>query len=92
MFLPKYNGSHLEYCAYEKYLKEAAAKVLNRRVTAHTLRHTHASILLGQGISVDAISRRLGHENSKITREIYLHITEQLKERDNAEMENAKII
>lgn len=44
---------------------------------------THASLLLEQGVSVDTISRRSGHENSRITREIYLYVTEKLKERDN---------
>ena len=57
-------------------------------MTSHVLRHTHASLLLAEGISIDTISRRLGHENSKITREIYLHVTEKLKEKDNSTLKN----
>jgi integrase len=45
-----------------------------------------------QGVSIDTISRRLGHENSQITREIYLHVTEKLKERDNEEIAKVKIM
>lgn len=45
----------------------------------HDLGHTHASLLLEQGVSIDTISRRLGHENSVITRKIYLHVTKNLK-------------
>lgn len=37
----------------------------------------YAHSIVSQGVDVDAIARRLGHENSKITKEIYLHITQQ---------------
>ena len=36
-----------------------------------------------QGVPLDVISRRLGHKSSQITREIYVHITEELQRRDN---------
>ncbi len=52
---------------------------LHRTITPHALRHTHASLLMEQGINIDIIFGRLGHENSSITREIYLHVTEKLK-------------
>lgn len=58
----------------------------------HELRHTHTSLLLEQGVSIDTISRRLGHENSRITREIYLHVTEKLKERDNEQLARISLL
>jgi integrase len=73
----------LEYYAFKKYLKKITLESIDHEITPHALRHTHASLLLEQGVSIDVISRRLGHENSKITREIYLHVTEKLKEKDN---------
>lgn len=79
-------GGRINYFSYEKYLKESAENILGRRITAHALRHTHASLLLAEGVSIDTISRRLGHENSKITREIYLHVTQKLTEQDNASL------
>ena len=82
LFLFDKNGFYIDYYAYNKYLKENALKVLGREITPHTLRHTHASLLMEQGIPIDVISRRLGHENSKITKEIYLHVTKKLKEKD----------
>lgn len=84
-------GSRVEYNSFEKFLRENS-KNIDKRVTAHILRHTHASFLLAEGISVDTISRRLGHENSKITREIYLHVTEKLKENDNLAIKNIKLL
>lgn len=86
------SGDYIEYYAYNKYLKENSLKILKRGITAHTLRHTHASLLLEQGVPIDVISRRLGHENSQVTREIYLHVTEKLKEKDNERIKNIKII
>lgn len=83
LFLFSKDGGFLHYDAYRKYLKENSIRLIGRQITPHALRHTHASLLLAQGIPVESIQRRLGHENSRVTREIYLHITEELKKRDN---------
>ena len=45
------------------------------RITPHGFRHTHASLLLESGESVKIVQHRLGHENSKVTLDIYAHIT-----------------
>ena len=39
------------------------------------LRHTHASLCIDKGIDVELIAKRLGHKNSRVTREIYIHKT-----------------
>lgn len=92
LFFEDKTGQHVNYYLYNKYLKENSFKTLGRTITAHALRHTHASLLLEQGIGIDTISRRLGHENSKITREIYLHVTERLKEKDNEQIARVQIL
>lgn len=43
--------------------------------TLHMLRHTHASLCIDKGIDVELIAKRLGHKNSRVTREIYIHKT-----------------
>ena len=86
------NGRHVAYYSYNAYLKENAIKYIGRAITPHTLRHTHASLLMEQGISIDVISRRLGHENSEITREIYLHVTKKLKEKENQQLARIRIL
>ena len=40
----------------------------------HTLRHTHASWLLANGISVREVSQRLGHSKPTMTLETYAHV------------------
>lgn len=92
LFLSGIDGKHISYYAYNKYLRENSQKMLGREITAHTLRHTHASLLMEQGVSIDTISRRLGHENSQVTKEIYLHVTGKLKEKDNEEIAKVRIM
>ena len=54
---------------------------------------THASLLFEKGFQLDAISRRLGHgSNSKVTREIYIHITENLQKKDAAMLDKISIL
>ena len=92
LFFCNDKGICINYATYNKYLKKVTLEVLGRKLTAHSLRHTHASLLLASGVTIDAISRRLGHENSRVTRRIYLHITQKLKERDNDQIRDLKII
>lgn len=85
-------GGHINYYSYEKYLQENSLRVIGRPITPHALRHTHASLLMENGISIDVISRRLGHENSRVTKEIYLHVTKKLKEKDNQQIAGVSIL
>ena len=85
-------GNHVGYDTYRKFLREHSEKVLGRRITPHALRHTHASLLIAKGIDIEAISRRLGHTNSRITRDIYIHIMEELKEYDKQQLKKLKLI
>lgn len=92
LFLFTNTGEHINYYSYAKYLRETTERVLGRKLTPHALRHTHASLLMESGVAIDIISRRLGHDNSKITKEIYLHVTEKLKEKDAEIIKQTKIL
>ncbi len=76
-------GNRMSYNYYRQYLKAKSVEILGRPITAHALRHTHTSMLAAQGVPIEVISRRLGHANSKITREVYMHVLEELKQREN---------
>lgn len=52
-------------------------------ISIHGLRHTHASLLLYEGVSVASVAKRLGHANTTTTQETYIHIIEELENKDN---------
>lgn len=91
-FFPDYGDAYISHFAFEKYFRENTERIFGRRLTPHALRHTHASLCFEQGMSIEAVSARLGHANSKITREIYLHITEKKKEMYNRQMDGIRLL
>jgi site-specific recombinase XerD len=63
-------------------------KVMSRMLTAaelpdtlspHSLRHTYTSLMAEAGVELEAIQRLLGHQNDRVTRSIYLHVTKAKK-------------
>lgn len=86
------DGSRADYNAYNKYLRELSERVLGFPITTHWLRHTHASMLLANGIPIDTISRRLGHDTTEITQRVYLHIIEKLKKRDADRLDEIRLL
>ena len=52
-------------------------------ITIHSLRHTHASLLLFAGVSIASVATRLGHSSMTTTQETYLHIIQELENQDN---------
>ena len=45
-----------------------------KKITIHEIRHSHASLLISRGVSIVAVSRRLGHSSIKQTLDTYSHI------------------
>ena len=84
-------GGKLSYNAYRKYLREHSENVLGRRITPHYLRHSHVAYLAEAGIPLEQIARRLGHD-SKITREVYFHVTEKMRDKENERIRNLAIL
>lgn len=52
-------------------------------ITIHSLRHTHASLLIFSGVSIASVAKRLGHSSMTTTQETYLHIIQELENQDN---------
>ena len=51
-------------------------------ISVHGLRHTHASLLLFTGVSIASVARRLGHSSMTTTQKTYLHIIQELENKD----------
>lgn len=52
---------------------------IEQHITLHTFRHTHTSLLAEAGVGLIEIMERLGHKDDSITRDVYLHVTKELK-------------
>jgi integrase len=52
-----------------------------RIITPYGLRHTHATLLLEDGVSINAISIRLRHADVTVTAKVYAHVTARLEQR-----------
>ncbi|MGE7604678.1 tyrosine-type recombinase/integrase [Peribacillus sp. NPDC097675] len=48
-------------------------------MTPHSLRHTHTSLLAEARVSLEQIMDRLGHIDDQITKNVYLHVTQDMK-------------
>jgi integrase len=57
--------------AWDTLSKQAGVKPIR----FHDARHSHASLLLKQGINLKVISERLGHSSIAITADIYSHVS-----------------
>ncbi|CAM3603208.1 site-specific integrase [Erysipelothrix urinaevulpis] len=49
-------------------------------IRLHDLRHSHASLLINKGANIVAVSKRLGHANTKTTLEVYTHLLEETQD------------
>lgn len=62
---------------FKKMLMQAE---LDREFSFHDLRHTHATLLLRQGINIKVISERLGHSTVTMTLDTYSHLMPDMQE------------
>lgn len=74
------------------YLKEIAALAeINKELTFHCARHTFATtVTLSNGVSIESVSKMLGHTNIKTTQH-YARITEQKISEDMQILKNSAL-
>lgn len=93
LLIPNIHTSwYMSYAAYDKFIRETTERELHHKITPHKLRHTHASLLAAAGMTPEQIARRLGHSHSDVTKEIYIHVTEQVIENDNKQIDGISLI
>lgn len=71
---------------YNKWLSQKCKEANITEISIHSLRHTHASVLLAAGVSINSISDRLGHADVGVTQETYAHVLDELKAKDEQKM------
>ena len=68
------NGTPYLHRNVSKSLDLLIVKAGVRRIRVHDLRHTHATILLSQGVNMRVLSERLGHSSVSFTMQTYAHV------------------
>ena len=79
-------GKQLYSANTNRYLSQLCDDIGIRKISFHSLRHTHASVLLYQGVSLMAVSRRLGHSNTATTQNIYIHIIKEMENKEKSKI------
>lgn len=83
------NGSYMSENALLLKLRKLSS---NKHLHPHIFRHTHVALLAEQGLGLETIARRLGHIDSNITKRIYFHVTEKIKEHDENALKKIQLL
>ena len=67
------------YVSFE--IIKAGRRILGRRISAHTMRHSFATLAIREGASIKAVSEYLGHSSTAITMDMYVHESLQKAQR-----------
>lgn len=66
-----------------RYLKDIEVKYHLKHLKPHDLRHLEISYLYSNNIKLETISKYVGHKNTVITNEIYLHLLDENQKQIN---------
>lgn len=82
------------YQAFRRILKNYNAQQTDESqmlpsIPLHGLRHTAATLLIGQGVDIRTVSGRLGHANTSTTLNIYSHTLKELDRAASDKLETA---
>lgn len=61
----------------EVYPCRTVKKAGIKKIRIHDFRHSHASNLIGEGMDIVAVSKRLGHSNVEMTLNCYTHLLQK---------------
>lgn len=91
VFVDSSSALPIIYEHYYRHLKRYAMKAkINKNVTPHMLRRTHASVLYSNGLNKDQIAARLGHRpgsEDAVTMAVYIYINRKREQVDSAALE-----
>lgn len=63
----------------EKYFSSITQKCKINKLSFHALRHTYATRLREKNVDIKVISELLGHSDWRITQDIYIHTSNDIK-------------
>ncbi len=82
------NGTPIQTSSVNTVLRSAKKKLkLTKPLSTHVFRHTHISKMAELDIPLYVIQQRVGHSNSKITSQIYLHVTQNAIKKEASKLD-----
>lgn len=72
---------------YNKCLNRICKKAGIETISMHTLRHTFATRCIESGMKPKTLQKILGHSNISMTMNLYVHVTEDEKEKEMQQFE-----
>lgn len=81
------NGKLISNSNYDRYLEKLCVKAGIEKISMHTLRHTFATRCIESGMKPKTLQKILGHANISMTMDLYVHVTEDEKEKEMKKFE-----
>lgn len=78
----------INYSTVNKVVSDFCLNNGLQKYTLKSLRHTHCSYLLAKGVSIQYISKRLGHADIHTTIKIYSHLIKEFESEEDKEVVN----
>lgn len=85
-------GTPTKNSAYDSTLYKLAKKAGIEKLSMHSLRHTFATRAIEAGMRPKTLQKLLGHSNIGITMNLYVHVSEDEKEKEMQKLEKAFIV
>ena len=84
----QWNGAPMHPDTITKWFRQFLEDKNLPHITFHGLRHTHATLLISQGLDVRTVSNRLGHAQASTTLNIYAHAFAKMDREASDKLDN----
>ncbi|WP_022795735.1 tyrosine-type recombinase/integrase [Bavariicoccus seileri] len=83
LYIDNFREPAFSHNGVSKRLKGLCKQLGIKEITFHSLRHTHASLLIFKGININYVSKRLGHKKIDTTIGTYSHVIDEMEQLEN---------